>query len=276
MSERTVQRILYYVGILMAFLMLLGPVMYMTVTAVGRSADFLSPASQFQFTLEHLTVVATDSSLHFMAYLRNSLIVSGAAAVICVVVASMAAYAVTRLRLPGGMLVLFAVLAVSMFPQISLVGYLFRLISRLGWINTYPGLVLPYTAWITPLSLWILVSYFAQIPRDLDRAARVDGCGNFQILIRVIAPVAAPGVFSTLLLAFIFAFNEFMFALMLTTDFHARTVPVGIALFQGLHGEIPWGTIMAASVVTTGPIIILTLIFQRWIVQGITRGAVKG
>jgi multiple sugar transport system permease protein len=143
-------------------------------------------------------------------------------------------------------------------------------------INTWPALILPYIAWVLPLSLWILVSYFAQIPRDLDRAALMDGCSRWQTLTRVILPVAAPGIFSTLLLAFIFAFNEFMFALMLTTDHQARTIPVGIALFQGLHGQIPWGRIMAASVFTSLPVIALTLFFQRRIIQGLTRGAVKG
>ncbi|MEW6519808.1 MAG: carbohydrate ABC transporter permease [Thermodesulfobacteriota bacterium] len=148
--------------------------------------------------------------------------------------------------------------------------------NALGWINTYPALIFPYIAWVLPLTLWILVSYFAQIPLDLDKAALVDGCSRIQILVHVILPVAAPGIFSTFLLAFIFAFNEFLFALMLTADYRARTIPVGIALFQGLHGQIPWGRIMAASVVTTLPVVVLTLIFQRRIVQGLTRGAVKG
>ncbi|MFQ5905311.1 MAG: carbohydrate ABC transporter permease, partial [bacterium] len=151
-----------------------------------------------------------------------------------------------------------------------------KLMSRLSWINTYQGLILPYVAWTLPLSLWILVSYFAQMPRELDKAALVDGCTRWQILRRVVFPVAAPGLLSTGLLAFIFAFNEFMFALMLTTDHHARTIPVGIALFQGLHGEIPWGNIMAASTLTTIPVVILTVMFQRHIIQGLTRGAVKG
>jgi multiple sugar transport system permease protein len=148
--------------------------------------------------------------------------------------------------------------------------------TKLAWINTYQALLFPYVAWILPLSLWILVSYFSQIPRELDKAALVDGCTYWQILRKIVLPVAAPGVLSVFLLSFIFAFNEFMFALMLTTDYKARTIPVGIALFQGLHGQTPWGNIMAASVVTTLPVVILTLIFQRRIIGGLTRGAVKG
>jgi multiple sugar transport system permease protein len=162
-----------------------------------------------------------------------------------------------------------------MFPQVSLISYLFKFMSSLGWINTFQGLIFPYVAWSMPLSLWILVSYFGQIPRDLDWAARIDGASRLQTLIRIILPVAAPGVFSTTLLVFIFAFNEFLFALMLTVDYNSRTVPVGIALFEGIHGQIPWGQIMAAATLTTIPVVILTLVFQRRIVQGLTRGAVK-
>jgi multiple sugar transport system permease protein len=178
--------------------------------------------------------------------------------------------------MPGKALLLFFALAASMFPQVSLISYLFQLMSALGWVNTHAALVLPYAAWVLPLALWILVSYFARIPRDLDRAALVDGCSRWQILRKVILPVAAPGIFSTFLLAFIFAFNEFLFALMLTTDHRSRTIPVGIALFQGLHGETPWGDIMAAATMSTIPVVLLTVLFQQRIIQGLTRGAVKG
>jgi len=183
---------------------------------------------------------------------------------------------VTRFPFRGRSAVLLFILSLSMFPQICIAGYLFRIIAAAGLVNTWVGLMLPYVAWIMPLTFWILVSYFAQIPLELDRAAFIDGCSPGRTLLTIIFPLAAPGLFSTLLLAFIFAFNEFMFALMLTNDHTARTVPVGIALFQGLHGEIPWGTVMAASVITTVPVILMALLFQRHIMQGLTRGAVKG
>jgi len=253
----------------------LGPIVYMAMTAMSRRPDFLSPGAGFEFTAAHFLEVLRAKSLHFPEYFRNSLIVSGISAALSVFVAAPAAYAVTRLAIPGRIAVLFSVLAVSMFPQVSLVSYLFKLMSALGWINTYAALVLPYTAWILPLSLWILTSYFSRIPRDLDRAALIDGCGLLEALRKVIVPVAAPGIFSTALLAFIFAFNELLFALMLTTDHQARTIPVGIALFEGLHGEIPWGAVMAAATLTTVPVVALTFLFQRRIIQGLTRGAVK-
>jgi len=275
-SEERQIRWLYGAGGVAAAVFCLLPVVYMVLTAASGRPDFLAPGVTFSPTFTHFRELFETESLHFFAYLRNSLIASSACALLGIAVASPAAYALTRFDLPGRMTILFLVLAASMFPPISLVGYLFRVMADLGWINTLPALVLPYTAWVLPLSLWILTGYFGRIPRDLDRAARVDGCGRLGALRRVILPVAAPGVFSTALLAFLFAFNEFLFALLLTSDHHARTIPVGIALFQGLHGEIPWGTVMAAATLSTVPAIVLVLLFQRRIIQGLTRGAVKG
>jgi len=276
MSEERQVRTLHLAGALGMTIFSLGPILYMALTAASRRPDFLSHAAGFEFTVAHFDSVLRTASLHFPEYLRNSIVVSGASAALCVSIASPAAYAVTRLSLPGRVFFLLSVLAVSMFPPVSMVGYLFQVMGKLGWINTYQALVLPYTAWILPLSLWILTSYFAQVPADLDRAALIDGCSRLTILRKVIFPVAAPGIFSTALLAFIIAFNELLFAMMLSTDHAARTVPVGIALFEGLHGEIPWGVVMAASILTTIPVILLTLVFQRRIIQGLTRGAVKG
>jgi multiple sugar transport system permease protein len=276
MSEDRLIGAIAIIGSVFVVAFCLTPFIYMAVTSFSWNPDFLSAQRALRPTLHNYHSILTTTSLHFLDYLRNSLIVSGVSAFTCVGIAGLAAYAIARTSFPGKLAILFGVLAVSMFPQISLVSYLFKFMTRLGWINTYMALIFPYIAWTLPLSLWILTSYFSQIPRDLDRAALVDGCTNWQIARKIIFPVAAPGLFSTALLAFIFAFNEFMFALMLTTDHHARTIPVGIALFQGLHGEIPWGNIMAASTVTTIPIIVLTIVFQRHIIQGLTRGAVKG
>jgi multiple sugar transport system permease protein len=248
----------------------------MIAVSFSRAPDFLSGSHPFIFTLGNYQAVLTSESMHFMAHLRNGLVVSSISSVMVVIIASFAAYAITRLSMVGKGFILFSVLAVSMFPQISLIGYLFKLMTNLGWINSYPALIFPYTAWMLPFSLWILVSYFSRIPRELDNAAMMDGCSRRQVLHKIIFPVAAPGFFATLILVFIFAFNEFMFALTLTTDHHARTIPVGIALFQRLHGATPWGQIMAASTISVVPVIILILIFQRRIIQGLTRGAVKG
>ena len=233
-------------------------------------------AAPFALTFENYQAILTVTSLHFLNYLINSLIISLVSALFAVLIAALAAYALTRLNLPAKAIILFFILAISLFPQISLIGYLFQFMTSLRWINTYRALLFPYIAWILPLSVWILTSYFSQIPKDLDKAALIDGCSRWQILYKVIFPVAKPGIFSVFLLSFIFAFNEFMFALMLTTDFRARTIPVGIALFEGIHGQIPWGNIMAASVVATLPVVILTIIFQGNIIEGLTQGALKG
>jgi len=276
MPEKYLKPSLIAVSALFMLVFSLVPFIFMVCTSFSKSPDYLMAGNTFRFTLDNYHAVAATKSLHFAEYLRNSLLVSAASAFFCVLIASLAAYSITRLALPGKVFILFFILAASMFPQISMVSYLFKFMTSLGLINTYGALVLPYIAWILPLSLWILVSYFSQIPQELDKAGLVDGCSRWKILYKIIFPVAAPGILSTGLLAFIFAFNEFMFALILTTDQASRTMPVGIALFQGLHGEIPWGNIMAASTFTVIPIVILTVIFQRHIIQGLTSGAVKG
>jgi multiple sugar transport system permease protein len=198
------------------------------------------------------------------------------AALCATLCASLAAYAITRLRFPGRRLIPLVLLAFSMFPQISIVGQLFKMMVGLGWINTYPGLIFPYATLGLPLALWIMLGAFTEIPTELDRAARVDGATRVQVLGRIILPLAAPGALSATLLVFIYSFNEFLFALMLTTDYHARTIPVGIALFEGLHGQVPWGHLMAIAVVSVVPVLCLAIVFQRKIVRGLMQGAVKG
>jgi len=273
-GERRI-RILYALGAAAMSAFCLLPVAYMLLVAASSRPDVLSARVEVNLNAANFLAVLETGAIHSPEYVVNGLAVSGLSAVLAVALAAPAAYALTRLELPGRMPILFLVLSISMFPPVSLVSYLFRMMSALRWINTYAALVLPYTAWVLPLSLWILVGYFSRIPRDLDRAALLDGCGRFAALWKVMVPVAAPGIFSTAILAFIFAFNEFLFALLLTTNQNARTIPVGIALFEGLHGEIPWGMIMAAATLAVVPVVLLALAFQRRIVSGLTGGAVR-
>lgn len=275
MNEKKLKSVLLFGGSIFLIVFCLFPFVFMVVISLSHDPDFLS-GKAFHLSLEHYRTILGHPSIHFKEFLRNSLMVSSASAFLSVGIAAFAAYALTRLRFPGKSFCLLGALAVSMFPQISLVSYLFNFMARLGLINTPLVLIGPYTAWSLPLCFWILTSYFAEIPTDLDEAALIDGCSRGQCLRKIIIPVALPGIFSAGLLAFIFAFNEFMLALMLTTDHHARTISVGIALFEGLHGQIPWGEIMAAASLTTLPLIILALGFQRGIIQGLTRGAIKG
>lgn len=276
MSESRLQALLRGLAALLLAGFCLLPVAWMVLVAFSRRPDFLLPGVDFAPTLQNFADVLGDGGLHLTAYLRNSLAVSAVSAVAATLVAGLAAYAVTRLRFPGRVLIPMAVLAFSMFPQISIVGYLFKLMAGLGWINTAAALVFPYTTMGLPLALWIMLSHLAQIPQDLDKAALVDGASRLQVLLRIVLPLAAPGALSTALLVFIYSFNEFLFALMLTTDYHARTIPVGIALFEGLHGQLPWGHLMAIAVIAVLPVVLLAALFQRRIVQGLVRGAVKG
>jgi multiple sugar transport system permease protein len=275
MKQERAKKILLVAGALATMVFCLGPFAYMLLTALTGNPDFLRPEKEFVPTWSHFHSVLIAESVHFVRYIINSIFIAGISAAASVLIASLCAYALTRLKMPAGRPILFIILGISMFPPVSLISYLFKFMSALGWMNTYQALILPYIAWTLPLSLWILVSYFAQVPQDLDNAGLVDGASRLKILLRIVLPVAAPGLVATLLLAFIFAFNEFLIALMLTTDYAARTIPVGIALFEGVHGQIPWGEIMAAAFLSTIPVVILSLVFQRRIIQGLTRGAVK-
>jgi multiple sugar transport system permease protein len=276
MSEERAKRILLGVGIGFMLVFCIAPFVWMMAVSLSKNPDFLGAGVEFTFSLKNYVDVLSDRSLHFLDYLRNSLVVSGVVAVACAMIAALGAYAISRIEFRGRFVISLAVLAFSMFPQISLIGYLYKFMRSTGLINTYPALMLPYIAWTIPLAFWILLSYIIRIPKDFDDAARADGAGRLLIFRKVILPVTAPGLLSAVLLVFIAAFNEFLFALMLTTDHASRTIPVGIALFEGLHGEIPWGYIMAASAIASLPLIVLSTLFQRYVIQDVTRGALKG
>jgi multiple sugar transport system permease protein len=209
--------------------------------------------------------------------LVNSLGIAAISTLIAVVLASMAAYALARLDFAGKALILSGSLAVAMFPPISIVGSLFNAWRNIGLFDTWPGLIIPYMTFTLPLAIYTLSAFFREIPWELEQAAQVDGATPFQAFTKVIAPLAAPGVFTTAILVFIFAWNDFLFATVLTSTNAARTVPATLAFFTGgSQFQDPTGQISAAAVVVTIPIIIMVLIFQRRIVAGLTAGAVKG
>ena len=222
-------------------------------------------------------------------YIVNSVIIADTATLITIVIGSLAAYALTRLYLGWTNIYLLILLAISMFPQIATAGPVWSILDRLNWLNTYQGLVAAYIALTLPLAIWILTTFFREVPREIEEAALIDGCSRFQSLHKVILPLAAPGILTAALLVFIYAavlaglsgwlfiyaWNEFFFALIIMTDPSVQTLPVGIALFPGEY-TMPWGEIAAASTLATIPLIVLTLIFQRGIVRGLCAGAVKG
>ncbi|MEN3314095.1 MAG: trehalose/maltose transport system permease protein [Acidimicrobiaceae bacterium] len=226
-------------------------------------------------TLDNYSKVFKNDS--FLSALRNSLGIALIATVIGVALGAMAAYAIARLDFPGKTAILVCALAIAMFPPVSIIGSLFNVWRTLHLFDTWPGLIIPYVTFTLPLSIWALSAFFREIPWELEQAAQVDGATPFQAFRKVILPLAAPGLVTAGILAFIFAWNDFLFAISLTSTDRARTVPAALAFFTGnTQFEQPTGAIAAAAVVVTVPIIVLVLVFQRRIVAGLTAGAVKG
>jgi len=210
-----------------------------------------------------------------LGYIANSVVVAGAATMVTIVISALAAYGIARLRLKWTNVYLLLLLVLSMFPQIAIAGPVWSLLDSVNWLNTYKGLAAAYVALSLPLAVWILTTFFREVPVEIEEAALIDGCSRLQALYRIVLPLAAPGILTAALLVFIQAWNEFFFALIIMTDPNVQTLPVGIALFPGEY-TMPWGEIAAASTIATVPLIILTLIFQRGIVRGLSAGAVKG
>jgi multiple sugar transport system permease protein len=217
------------------------------------------------------------SNSPFLHPLVNSIVIALISTVIAIVLAAFAAYAIARLDFPGKTAILAGALAIAMFPTISTVGPLFDMWRSIGLYNTYAGLIIPYLTFSLPLAIYILVAFFREIPWDLEQAAQVDGATPLQAFRRVIVPLAAPGTFTAAILVFIFCWNDFLFAITLTSSNASRTVPAALAFFTGeSQFTAPTGNIAAAAVIVTVPIIIFVLVFQRRIVAGLTAGAVKG
>jgi len=213
----------------------------------------------------------------FILSLRNSAIISLTTTALALLVGSFCAYALARLRFRGKFLILALVLSITTFPAIAIAAPLFRLWTDIGIFNTLIGLIIPNLTFALPLSIYILVTFFREIPKDLEEAALVDGATNFEAFRKVVVPLAAPGLATTAILTFIAAWNEFLLATTLTSSVAARTAPVAISQFTGSSEfEVPLGTQSAASVAISIPLIILVLLFQKRIVAGLTAGAVKG
>jgi multiple sugar transport system permease protein len=213
----------------------------------------------------------------FTSALRNSVGIALIATFISVVLATLAAYAIARLDFPGKKLVLTAALAIAIFPAISIVTPLFNLWRIIGLYDTWPGLIIPYLSLTLPISIWTLSAFFREIPWEMEQAAQVDGATTWQAFRKVIVPLAAPGVFTTAIIAFFIAWNDFVYGISLTSTDAARPVPAALAFFTGeSQFQQPTAAISAAAVVVTIPVVILVLIFQRQIVAGLTNGAVKG
>ena len=279
MNHQSKDYLKWTVGIVIVVFFALLPVVWIFMLSL-KSPDTISDKKFIpsKFTLDNYTTLfqgGFDSPL--LRPLINSILIALIATVIAVALASFTAYAIARLDFPGKSAILAGALAIAMFPQISVVGPLFDMWRALGLYDTYPGLIIPYLTFSLPLAIYILVAFFREIPWELEQAAQVDGATPWQAFSKVIMPLAAPGVFTAAILVFIFAWNDFIFAITLTSSDSSRTVPAALAFFQGeSQFTAPTGNIAAAAVLVTIPIIIFVLIFQRRIVAGLTAGAVKG
>ncbi len=277
-SEGTRNKVLWALGILVVLVYALVPVAWLISLSL-KSPDVIGTDTAFfpkDPTFDNYDSLFNAGS-PFLDALRNSFGIAAIATIISIVLAAMAAYALSRLEFPGKTLILSGALAIAMFPPISIVGSLFEVWRNIGLFNTWPGLIIPYMTFSLPLAIYTLSAFYREIPWELEQAAQVDGATPIQAFRKVILPLAAPGTFTAAILVFIFAWNDFLFANTLTSTNAARTVPATLAFFTGASQfEQPIGVISAAAVLVTIPIVIMVLIFQRRIVSGLTAGAVKG
>ncbi|MDX2007457.1 MAG: carbohydrate ABC transporter permease [Meiothermus sp.] len=271
-------RALLYAGVGLILVYLLFPFYWAIISSLKTPTElFKTPIDYYPPNFRWQNYVEVFQAQPFGRYLLNSAVVAGTTTLLSLLIGSFAAYALGRFQFRGRSVVYYATLAVTMFPQISLLSGMFILLRTLGLYNNLLGLVLAYMVFSLPFTVWLLTSFVRDIPWELEEAAYVDGASPTQTLFRVMLPLMAPGMVTAGLLTFIHAWNEFLFALTFTIDDKARTVPVAIATFSGVSSfELPWHLIMAASVIVTIPLLVLVLIFQQRIVAGLTAGAVKG
>ncbi|WP_448071287.1 carbohydrate ABC transporter permease [Georgenia yuyongxinii] len=277
----TKQKVWWTVIAVLVFVYALFPVLSIFMTSLKstsdiRSGTFLPPRVSWENYQQILSSSGAAQDL-FLPALRNSIGISLISTAIAAVLATLAAYAIARLDFPGKKLILTTALGVSIFPVVSIVIPLFNLWRSIGLYDTWPGLIIPYLSLTLPISIWTLSAFFRQIPWELEQAAQVDGATPWQAFRKAIVPLAAPGVFTTALIAFFIAWNDFVYGIGLTSTSAARPVPAALAFFTGAsYFELPTGAISAASIVVTIPVVVLVVLFQRQIVSGLTQGAVKG
>jgi multiple sugar transport system permease protein len=276
MAATARQKVGWSVANIVTIVLVLIPLVWIISLSFKTTASITDPSYfPVDWTWSNYSGILTTST--FLRPLLNSIGIGLIATAIAVLLASMAAYAVARLNFPGKSVLIGVSLLIAMFPAIALATPLFNIERILGLFNTWPGLIIPYVATGLPLGIYTLSAFFREIPWELEKAAKVDGATPFQAFVRVIAPLAAPGMVTTAILVFLFCWNEFLLAITLTATTAARTAPAALSFFTGnSQFAVPTGSISAAAVVITIPIIIFVLFFQRRIVAGLTSGAVKG
>jgi trehalose/maltose transport system permease protein len=276
MMGRVAARIGFWLLVAVILVFAIFPFYYAVVTSF-RSGARLFEIVYLPEALDLSNYVSIFQRQPFGRNIFNSIVVAGGVVALSLFLGVTASYALGRIRFRGRTVLLLAILSVSMFPHIAVLSGLFELIRGLGIYNTLFGLILANLILTLPFTVWVLTTFMAGLPRELEEAAIMDGATPWDMLWRIFLPLIGPAAVTTGLLAFVLAWNEFLFALTFTLSDEMRTVPVAIALMSGTTAyELPWGSIMAASVVVTVPVILLVLVFQRRIVSGITAGAVKG
>ncbi len=272
-----------YGGMLVALIVILAPFAWLLISSVAAPVDLLTrplewiPAHVSFGRFADLTVGSSpdDTALGFRAALVNSSIIASTVTAVSMVVGTLAAYAFARLRFPGRSWLILAFMATYMLPPIALILPLFQIMGALGLRDTPLALIIIYSSFVTPYVIWIMRGYIETISPELDDAARVDGCSRLGALVRVIVPVAMPGLVSTALLAFLLAWDEFLYALIITQSNASKTLPIAINDFIGRHG-VDFGLLAAGGVIAALPPVIIAFVFQRYIVAGLTAGSVKG
>ena len=272
------RKILFYLLVAFILIYTIFPFYWAIVTSLKKPETlFDTPVNYLplDFTLDNYR--QAFSNPNFLPALRNSTIITLVTVTLALTIGALGAYATGRLKFRGRTFVLYLTLSMTMFPAIAIVGSLYQLIIRFNLYNTIGALILSYLVFTLPFTVWVLTNFFKTLPAELEEAALVDGATPFQTFYKVLLPLAAPGLVTTGLLAFISAWNEFLFALTFTQDYRARTAVVFVGTFAGEREfSLPWGSIMALSVTLTLPLIVLVLFFQRRIIAGLTAGAVKG
>lgn len=276
MIQTRSQKIIGYVVLIAFLLLILLPFYWMFITSFKLNTDISAyPPSLFpsHLTLSHYGTAF--GKFGFGVYIRNSVIVALLSTFFVLSFASMAGFAIARLPVKAKIPMMMGLLMISVFPPIAIITPLYMLLRDVGWLNSYQALIIPYTAFNLPFAIWILRNYFLQVPGALFEAAKIDGASVFQTFYRIFLPLTTPGMFTAAVFTFVASWTEFFMALVFNSSDSMRTIPVGIALFSGQF-SVPYGDLFAGSVVSIVPVLILVVIFRKWIVSGLTAGAVKG
>ncbi len=274
---QVLNRVLFWILVFLLIVYTVFPFFWAVVSSIKPNVElFATPVTYWPSAINMSFYQYVLANGDFLRALRNSVIVSVSTVLISLVLGSLAAYAMGRLKFRGRTPILYLILSMTMFPQIAILGSLYQIISNLGLFDRLPALIIAYLTFTLPFTVWVLTNFFKAMPGELEEAAMVDGATPFQAFYKILLPLAAPGLVTTGLLAFIAAWNEYLYALTFTQT-RARTGQPAIASFTGnTQFELPWGNILAASVLVTLPLVVLVLVFQRKILAGLTAGAVKG